>query len=129
MSYITPETTRTFHQTLYAGQLQELVLHKRGDDQDQGTVVTHRLFDCRRGKVRRSGQTVQASMTSRSYLTWHIPGEELRRVGVAYLSPLDKFYNALTDTWWQPESTTPITNKLFDNHVCVDCEQCDPPGG
>lgn len=129
MGYITPETTVHFHETLYAEMLQTLVLHKRGDDQAQGTVVTHKLFDCRRGKIRRSGQSVQRSMTSRSYLTWHIPGVQLTNAGVSYISVLDKFYNALTDTWWQPESDTIITNKLFDNHVCVDCKQCDPPGG
>ena len=129
MSYLTPETTKHFHETLYAGQLQSLTLYKRGDDQSQGTVVTHKLFDCRRGKITRSGQTIQGRMTSNSRLTWHIPGYQLQRLNIDYLSALDKLYDALTDSWWQPEADTTILNKLWDNHVCVDCRQCDPPGG
>lgn len=38
--------TRTFHRTLYAGELQTITLLKRGDDQQEGTVRKVILFDC-----------------------------------------------------------------------------------
>lgn len=122
--------TRTFHRTLYAGQLEMIRLLKRNDNQKQGTVTPYILFDCRRSIILKTGETIQGDMNSNHACTWHIPIIELERVGVHYLNPLDRIVQLEgTETgWvWQPEATTLITTKLFGNHFCIDCLRTDPP--
>lgn len=118
--------TRTFHRHLFAGMLETIRLLKRGDDQLQGVVTAFVLFECWRGQIFKTGQTIQRDMVSDHATRWHIPRTELDRVGIAYLNPLDLIVDG-KGRYWQPESTTFITIKLFENHVDVDCLRIDPP--
>jgi hypothetical protein len=124
---------RKFHTTLYATQLQRLYLIKREPDQRQGVQRTLLLFQCRRGQTSTTGQPLNRDFTSNERCTWHIPREELDRVGVEYISAIDRFVDPEDQTGprgatWMPESGTSIRIKLFGNHVCVDCLRTDDAG-
>ena len=116
---------RTFHRTLYAGMLEKITLLKRNDNQQQGTVRAITLYQCRRSMIFKKGQTIAGDELSDHRVTWHIPRVELDRVGVAFLNPLDIIKDN-KNRYWQPESPTTITVKLFEVHVCVDCLRADP---
>lgn len=121
--------TRDFHRTLYAGMLETVRLLKRGDNQQQGTVVTHVLYECRRSRISRRGQTLEGPWDVTHTTVWHIPRAELERVGVNYLNPLDRIeqLDPPEDGYvWQPESDNDIDVKLFANHVCVACKLVKP---
>lgn len=117
---------RYFHRTLFAGILETVTLLKRGDDQQEGTVTAIQLFECRRGQITKTGEPLAGDETADHRTTWHIPRSEMDRVGVAYLNSLDRIVDG-KNRYWQPESTTPITVKLFEVHVDVDCLRTDPP--
>ena len=112
-------TTRTFHRQLYATELESVTLLKRKDDQKQGTVVSYKLFECRWSRTIKTGEPLAGEMLSSHAAQLHIPRIMLDKVGVHYINPTDQFIDRKGRTW-QPESTTTITNKLFENHVCVD---------
>lgn len=118
--------TRTFHRCLYAGILESVTLLKRNDNQQQGTVTSYALFQCRRSMIFKMGETLQGDMNSDHRATWHVPRIELDRIGISYLNPLDRIVDN-KGRYWQPESNMLITIKLFENHVCVDCLRVDPP--
>lgn len=118
---------RTFHRTLYGpGILETVTLLKRGPDQRQGTVTAYTLFDCRRKKIFKTGEPVQGDMTASRTATWQLPKVELERVGVHYISALDRIVDR-EGWWWQPESSTMITVQLMLNFINVDCESVNPP--
>lgn len=122
--------TRTFHKNLFAGQMETILLFKRNDDLKQGTVTTYKIFNCRRSQITKTEETLQGDMIADHRCTWHIPRSELDRVGIQYLSPLDRIKQIIEeekDRWWQPESTTIITVKLFGNHIDLECLRVDPP--
>ena len=118
--------TRTFHRTLYAGELETITLLKRNDDMHAGTITSYIIYQCRRGQATRSGEPIQGEMLSDYRLTWHIPAFELERVGIDHLNPLDVIID-YKNRYYQPESTTTIHLKLWENHMCVDCLRIDPP--
>jgi hypothetical protein len=118
---LTKQSTRTFHRTLYAGELQSIVLHKRGDDQLQGQVAQYVLYDCRRSFITKAGEPLLGDMASSHRVYWHIPRIELDRVGVNYINAADRIYDPEEDITYQPESTTIIYVKLFGNMVKVEC--------
>ena len=113
-------TVRTFHRTLYAGILQTVTLQKRKDDQKQGTVTSYRLHGVRQSLIDKTGETLEGEMIADQRCTFHIPRIELDRVGVHYLNPMDNFIDK-KGRRWNPESPSLITEKLFEQHVCVDC--------
>ena len=113
-----------FHRHLYAGMMERVRLHKRGDDQQQGTVVTHILFECRRSSIQKGGQTLDGDMNVNHTTVWHLPTSELRRVGVNYLNPCDQIEQLDGEEKgyiWEPEATTTIESKLFTTHAHVNC--------
>jgi hypothetical protein len=120
------------HRKLYAGQLETITMLKRGDDQAAGTVRRLTLFECRRSMHHKNMQPVQGDMSAHHWTVWHIPRTELDRVGVAHINALDIFIDYSgpehVERWWEPESTTNISVKLFEDHVCVGCLRRDPPG-
>ena len=118
--------TRTFHRALAGDIDYKVTLLKRGDDQRQGTVRALVLFQCRRSRIGKTGETLQGDMVSSHVVTWHIPVVELNRVGVAYLNALDRIIDE-QGRYWQPEGTTNIDVKLFENHIDVFCLRVDPP--
>ena len=121
--------TRGFHRLLYAGQLETVRLLKRGDNQQQGTVTAFILYECRRSKMQKSGQTLDGAMNVGSRTIWHIPRTELERVGVNYINPLDRIEQLDEPEKgyvWEPESPETIDVKLFANHVCIDCKMLVP---
>ncbi len=123
------KNTRGFHRKTYSGQLEKIQLLKRGDDQQQGTVVTYVLYQCRRSLIPKSGETLEGDMNVTHTCTWHIPRVELDRVGINYLNPADRIVQldgVERDTVWQPESTTGIENKMFRNHLCIQCLMLNP---
>lgn len=117
--------TRTFHRFVFAGILETIVILKRDDDQKEGTVRSAKVFDCRRSLIVKTGEPIQEDMTSDHRTTWHIPRIELDRAGVDHLNPADRIVDK-EGRYWQPESTTVITEKMFSNHVDLDCLRVDP---
>lgn len=132
-------TTRQFFKNLYGGTgiAKSILLLKRGDDQQQGTVVTYQLYTCVRSKINKAGEPFQGDMNSDHQCHWLVPRSELDRVGVAYINNDDRIveksdndsgpaYNLTR--YWQPEGDTPIDIQMFENIVRVPCVRCDPPG-
>ena len=124
---ITRHNQQTFHRTLYGpGILETVTCHKREDDQRQGTYRVVKLFDCRWGQITKTGEPIQHDMISDHRRTLHVPVIEMKRTGINYFNPTDRFLDK-DGRWWQPESTVPLTNKLIEQHHCVDCLRADPP--
>lgn len=119
---LNPSNTRNFYRRLYAGEMETVTLHKRGDNQQQGTVVSHLIFNARRGDIAHHGETIRGSMQSSDQTYWVIPTEELNRVGVNYLSPLDVIEQE-NGQRWQPEGTTTIMEKTFSNYYYLACRR------
>ena len=117
---INRENSHVFHRSLYAGQLEEVKLLKRDDDQRQGTVRAVILFDCKWSSIRKAGQTLDGDVDSVHTRRLLIPKVELEAAGVNHLNPLDRFTDEQGRTW-QPESTTGIDVKLFENFIACDC--------
>ncbi len=118
--------TRTFHRTLYATQLETVTLLKRNTDMKAGIVTKYILYDCRWGQTSKTGEPIQIDMLSSHKRMIHIPRIEMERIGVADFNPLDRFIDK-KGRYWQPESTTNMTIKLWENHYCIDCLRVDPP--
>lgn len=114
-------STRTFHRVLFAGILETVTLLKRGDDQQQGTVRSMTLFQCRRSMITKTGEQIAGDMTAGRTATWYVPRVELDRVGVTWLSSADRIVDKKGRTW-QPEADTTIEVKLFENHLRLDCK-------
>lgn len=122
--------TRTFTRRTFAGMLESVKIYKRGPDQYQGTIATYILYNCRIGKIFRSGESMQGEMVVSTLCTWHIPRIELQRVGIQYISSLDRIEQLVgpgKGRFWQPEATTTIEHKLFENEIDVSCMACNPP--
>ena len=117
---------RTFHRCLYAGILETITLLKRNDDQQQGTVRAIKVYNCRRSPIYKTGQTLQHDMVSNHRIVWHLWAIDLQRVGVNFISPLDRIVDN-KGRYWQPESTTMITVKLFEQEFHLDCLAVNPP--
>jgi len=126
---LNPSNTRVFHRTLYAQMLQTIVLLKRGDDQQQGTVTALVLYDCRPKKVYKTGEPLLGDMSANHRLTWQIPRVELERVSVNYINAADRIQQTVRGEirLWQPESTTDLTIQLYENYLNIDCLRCDSP--
>lgn len=119
--------TRTFHRTLYSGlgMLKTVTLLKRNDDQQESVVTAYTLFEVRRSYIYKTDEPIQNDMSASYRTTFHIPRISLEKIGVAYINALDRIQE-ISDTgsvlrMWEPESTTTITGKLFENHLCVEC--------
>ena len=127
---LTRRNTRTFHRSLYAGELESIEILKRDDDQRQGTVRRVKLFQCRRSRIERSGQMVQSDNQFDHHTIWHIPRIELDRTGIDHLNPIDRIIQLEgreKGFTWQPEATTIIAEKLFGNMMALVCLRTDPP--
>ena len=121
--------TRGFHRTLYAGMLESIRLLKRGDNQQQGTVVAYILYECRRSSVHKTGQTLDGPQNVGSVTVWHIPRTELERVGINYINPTDRIEQLDEPEKgyvWQPEAPEMIDVKLFANMVRIECKMFKP---
>lgn len=116
---------QVFHRKLYCGQLERVILLKRGDDQQEGTVTAFTLYNCRRGNVTKSGEAINLDVPAFEYVQWLIPCTELRRVGVNYLNVLDRVIDQFNQ-WWNPESTETMTLAIFDNYYVVPSRRVDP---
>lgn len=111
------------------GVLQRVTLLKRDDDQRQGTVTAYTLFQCCRSRITRTGEPIAGDETVDTRCTWHIPACELRRVGVNHLNATDRIVDEVNGTGtWQPEATTNITEKMFQQYLDLECLKTNPPG-
>lgn len=132
---LTKDTTKTFHNNLYAGKgyLHKITLLKRGDDQQQGTVRSIILFQCRRKKIHKTGEPIHGDESSSLQTVWQIPRTQLKKAGVAYINAADRIIDydspQKTPRYWQPESDTHITVQLFENYLNVECKSVNPPMG
>lgn len=135
---LNPRIAATVTRRLYAGKLMSVRLLKRGDNQRQNEVKEHRLFDVRRSRESKTGETIQGSMDVQHRATWHVPARELRRLGITHLNPLDRIVAdrdqsnvPITDsrqwTYWQPTAETMIDLKLWNEEIDLECERVDPP--
>jgi hypothetical protein len=122
---------RTFYKRLYSGQLKTITLLKRNVDLQQGTVTTYTMYGVRRSRITKTGETIQADMTSNHRTVWHIPRTEMDRLGLTDINALDRIVEQSiypTETrWWQPESTVTIDIKLFEDMITIACVRIDPP--
>lgn len=119
---ITADNQRYMMRHLYAGQLENITLLKRGSDQDS-TYVSYKLFGCRSSYKYRIGETSITDLDVGNNTIWHIPREQLDRVGVQYINHLDKIVDS-QGRHWQPEANTAgMTIKLLNTHVCIACKQ------
>jgi hypothetical protein len=90
-------------------------------------VTSYLLFQCRRSLITKEGEQIQGGVQTDHRTIWHIPRIELDRVGVKYINSLDRILDQ-QGRYWQPEATTQITDKLFENHLDLQCLRVDPPG-
>lgn len=116
---------RTFHRTLYAGILIPVTVLKRGNNQKQGTVTAYQMYQVRQSMQTKTGETIQEDSLSNHRCSFHFPIIEMERVGIQYFNPADIIIDK-KKRYWNPESTTLITVKLFEDHVCLDCLRIDP---
>lgn len=118
--------TKYFHRRLYngTGMLKTVTLLKRNDDQLEGTVTSYTLFEVRRGLIYKSDEPILHDMSASYRTTFHIPRISLNCAGVAYINALDRIVERSdpdsVDRVWIVESTTTLTGKLFENHLCVE---------
>jgi hypothetical protein len=106
------------------GMLQKVKLLKRGPDQQQGTVTPYILFGCRRSVITRKGQTIDGKLSSQNRTTWHIPQQELDRIGVDYITALDRIQDIEYGTGvWQVEASDKVMEKLLRTHIDCYCIQ------
>lgn len=118
--------TKYFHRRLYngTGMLKTVTLLKRNDDQLEGTVTSYTLFEVRRGLIYKSDEPILHDMSASYRTTFHIPRISLNCAGVAYINALDRIVErsdpGSVDRVWIVESTTTLTGKLFENHLCVE---------
>jgi hypothetical protein len=111
---------------LYAGQLEDVTLLKRGNDQSMGTVTSYLLFGIRWSMIHKTGELLGRDVQSSHPRRIHIPVAELDRVGVHFINPADRFIDEQGNTW-MPEATTTLTLKLFMTHWCCDCLRVPNP--
>ena len=124
----------TANRYLYGAIAKPVTLLKRNDDQQQGTVRAVQLWDCRRGRIVKTGQTLQGDMSSDHRADWHIPAVQLINAGVNWLNALDRFVEKYDDgmiplnpwRFWQAESDTNIDVRLFETWIVVSCLRVDP---
>jgi hypothetical protein len=116
---LTPKTTRHFYRTLYSGEMQKIRFLKRGDNQQAGTVTAYILFNCRAGDIIRTGEIIDGNMSSGDRTYWVIPVQELKRVGLSYVSPADRIEDLKTGRVWEPEAPQNIDLKTFDNYFKI----------
>ncbi len=121
---INKQTTTTFHRTLFATEMESVVCLKRDDDQREGVVTSYKLFDCRWSITQKTGNPIQGEMSSNHRRTLHVPRVEMRRVGINYFNAADRFVD-IQGRIWQPESTTMLDIKLFENHYDIECLRVD----
>ncbi len=124
--------TKHFDRNLFIGVSETITLLKRDDDLRQGVVRAIILYGCWRSAISKTGQTIQRDMTGGHSCDWNVPRRELERVGVAYLSALDRIVQTEgleAGYVWQPESTTRIDVQLLGNYVKLGCLRTDPPLG
>lgn len=119
------------HHKLFAGIVQNITLLKRGDNFTASTVTAYKLFDCWKGTIRKYGEMIggafqDGDQQASHMTTWHIPVIELKRIGITYLNPLDRFVEENPNRYWQPEATTIIVFNLIENFFDVECLRIDP---
>lgn len=117
--------TKGFHRVLYGGQLEKVTLLKRDPNLRAMVVTSHLLFTCWWSDLTKTGQQLDNDVTSNHRRKLHIPTSELKRVGVNYINPLDVFIDE-QGRHWQPESTTTIEAKLWENHLDIECLRTEP---
>lgn len=128
-------TTRTFQRQLYSAELKTVTILKRDDDQREGVVRACKVFDCRRRQIHKTGEALQGDMSSSHRTEWCIPRIELDRVGIHYINSLDRIVESTDDGGmpinpprvWQPEASTMIDIKLFENQLKIACLLANPP--
>lgn len=121
--------TRTFHRVLYAGELQKVILFKRGDDYQEGVIRKITLFEVRRSQITKNGQPLQNEMLVHHQSDWHFCVAELLRNGVQYMNPLDKWYDPVEGHWYQQETNQAQQVKVFGNFLTIQAIRVDPPRG
>ena len=117
--------TRVFHRTLFGGQLQTVTLLKRGDDLQEGTVRTVKLFECLMFPFTKAGEQIMNDISVGISAHWLLPGSELKRVGVLWLNSLDRIVDRF-NRWWQPEADVLISIMLFENYYSFTAKRVDP---
>ena len=128
MPILRHSTTRTFTRITFAGILETVTLLKRGDDQQEGTVTSYKLFQCRRSLITKKGEPIAGDVLSDHRCIWHIPRREMDRIGIQYLTPDDQIIDSRNRVW-QPEGqphAEVISDKLFENEMDIQCVRVPP---
>lgn len=117
--------TKTFHNCLYAGQLETVRLLAREPNFSASVEREVVMFRCRWRQITKQGQILDDEQSSDMRRELMIPRTELDRVGVAYINACYRFIDK-ENRYWQAESDTPIVNRLWENYVSVSCKRIDP---
>lgn len=100
-----------------------ITYRKRGLNQSQGTTTDYTLYNCREKKNYRSGQTIEADMTSNNHTVWQIPQESLDNAGVPGVpNILDQIIES-NGNIWDVEDPNTITEQLFGVCWNLDCRR------
>lgn len=120
------KNSRNAHRWVTGGRQESVQLLKRDDDQRQGTVTRHVLFQCRwKARMSKTGELIYKDVLVQNDRVLYVPIVELNRVGVAYINPADRFID-IQGRYWQPESDTKIEIKLLETHLEINCVRINP---
>ena len=119
---INKNNSKTFQRHLYGAILETITLLKRRDDQNEGTVTSYKLFECRHSKIHKNSQAILGDMSAGDRVMWHIPQIQLDRFGITHINVLDRIVDKSGRTW-EPEASTEIRYQLLENHVCISCKR------
>lgn len=121
--------TTSFHRKLYCDRIEPLKILKRNDDLQEGTVQALIVYACWHSRYTRTKEPISHDLTAEHTTDWHIALSELQRVGINFLSSLDRLVqiqpqNLQEQGWiWQPESDTNIDASVFGNALKIHCKR------
>jgi hypothetical protein len=124
--------TQNYHRCLYAGRMEPLKILKREDDLRESVITARIVYACWRSRYTRTKEPISHDVTAEHTTDWHIALSELQRVGINFLSSLDKLVqiepqNLQELGWeWQPESDTNIDASVFGNTLKIRCKRQGP---
>lgn len=120
MTILNKQHLRTFHRKLYAGFDESVTMHKRGDNQQAGTIVVKRLFNVRWSRIFTTKEPLDGTVSANQSRTLHIPISELEKAGLTYVEAGDKFQDR-EGRFWGAEATVTLTEKLREEHLDIPC--------
>lgn len=117
--------TRYFYRTLFAGETERITLLKRDPDMRASVVTSYLIFNSHWGPITKTGESHGSDVLAHHKRVVFIPRAEITRVGISYINPLDRLVD-IQGRFWQPEGTTVIIAKLWENYLEIHTLRTDP---